>query len=51
MYPHQPYLNKISHPMWISSQNQIADILTKVLDETNVLRFRDALLGHSGARC
>ena len=50
MYAREQYLNKISHPKWISGQNQIGDILTKALDKTNFLRFRDALLGLSGAR-
>ena len=50
MYAREQYLNKISHPKWISGQNQIADILTKALDKTKFLRFRDALLRLSGAR-
>jgi hypothetical protein len=50
MYAREQYLNKISHPKWTSGQNQIADILTKALDKTNFLCFRDALLGLSGAR-
>ena len=51
MYARKQYLNKISHPKYISGQNQIADILTKALDKTNFIRFRDALLGLSGIRC
>ncbi len=43
MYAREQYLNKISHPKWIRGHNQIADILTKALDKTNFLRFRDAL--------
>ena len=50
MYAREQYLNEISHPKWVCSQNQIADILTKALNKTDFLRFRDALLGLSGTR-
>ena len=50
MYAHEQYLIKVSHPKWIGGQSQIADILTKALDKNKFLRFRDALIGLSGAR-
>ena len=50
MYAREQYLNKVSHPQWISGQNQIADVLTKALNKTNFLRFRDALLGLAALR-
>ena len=50
MYAREQDLNKILYPKWTSSQSQIAYVLIKVLNKTNFLRFRDALLGLSGAR-
>ena len=50
MYAREQYLNKVSHPQWISGQRQIADVLTKALDKTSFLRFRDALLGLAALR-
>ncbi len=33
MYAREQYLNKVSHPKWTGGQSQIADILTKALDD------------------
>jgi hypothetical protein len=47
MYGREQFLNKLSIPIWISSKDQCADILTKCEEKSLFLRFRAKLLNHS----
>ena len=43
-YGREQFLSRISHPEWIGTLEQVADIFTKALDKTTSLKFRAALL-------
>ena len=46
MYGREQYLNHISTPVWVRTDQQVADIFTKALDKTTFLRFRALLLNY-----
>ena len=47
MYGREQYLNHISTPVWVRTDQQVADIFTKALDKTTFLRFRALLLNYA----
>ena len=39
------FLDKVSEPMWVSTNDQIADSMTKPLGKDKFIAFRNAMLG------
>ena len=48
-YGREQYLDKVSAPLWISTDVMIADIFTKPFDKTAFLKFRAVLLNYKNA--
>ena len=44
MYGREQHINRISTPVWVRTDQQVADVFTKALDKTTFLRFRALLL-------
>ena len=46
LYTREQYLDNVSRPEWIETDEMVGDIFTKPLDKTKFLKFRKAMLGY-----